>query len=739
MKRLLLCLVLVGQLFSAAGLLAAEPQARRPKVGLVLKGGGALGFAHVGVLKVLERNRIPVDLVAGTSMGSIVGAAYATGLDLDEMERTLGSTDWGALFGEKIFRQNIDYRLKAGRRRELFGDTKLAMKDGKLAMPQGVVEGQNIRLLFQELFGNPRTPINFDDLPLPYRAVTSDLETGEAYVPSSGDLAAVVRASMAVPGAFSPMLLDGRLLIDGGIANNLTVDVVLNMGADILIVVDLKCDLAKREDLTTPFSISGQMVSMLLAQNAALSLKLVRPQDIVVAPDVNGYTVTDFPKALELMAIGEKTAESMVSTLRRLSVSEAEYQTYLAKRTKRIPTPATIDFIRLKNSSPVSDGKIRHAMKIKSGDAFDPKRVEEDIQRIYQMGYFESVQYSTVTENGATGIEIDAEGKSWLSKYLRFGLALEDNLDGDDRFRLGAIYRSELSGPKGTYYEVLAEIGKTPRFALELYRPVAEDSEYFISPRLSVGRGTLEVSDGDTTIAEYSRTEGSGSLLVGRRLSTFGEATLGYTRGAGKLSREIGDSSLKNFSYDLAEVFVGLDYDTLDRPDFPTQGLRLLSKAASNEESLGAPSNFQEIVTTIGAPWTFNRHTLYLKNDFASTFGERPLERLHTLGGFLSVSGTLQNSLPASDYNSAGVIYFHRFSEVENPFVNLAFFIGGSYEMTTIHSNDDRFEDHSLIQSGSIYIGADTPIVPMYLGFGAADIGEESIYISIGRLGRELK
>lgn len=707
----------------------------RPKIGLVLKGGGALGFAHVGVLKVLERNHIPIDVIAGTSMGSIVGAAYASGASLAEMEKVLSETSWGEFFGEKIHRQNVDYRLKAGRSREIYGDTKFSFEGGKFHTPMGVVEGQNIRPLFQELFGNPATPINYDSLPIPFRAVTTDLETGEVYVPDSGDLATVVRASMSIPGAFSPVQIDGRILVDGGLADNLPIDVALKMGSDILIVVDLKSDLAKANTLTSPLDISGQMVSMLLMQNSAHSLKLLRTQDLVISPNVNGFAVTDFPRGQEIMKIGEQSAEAMTEALAHLAIPPESYAQYQSKRGDRNHAPTRIDFVRIKNNSNVSDGRIKEIIKIKVGDTFDPEKINQDVQNIYQTGYFKTVQYSIVKEGEKTGVEIDANKKDWLGQFIRLGFSLEDNLNGDDGFRLGASFRTDDIGSKDSYLEAQAEIGRTPRFSLELYQPVVEHSPYFFSPKLAIEQNTININQENTTLAEYLRTDKLATIGFGRRISTIGEARLDYTRGIGKLSPSVGGPDLSYSHYDIGDLAAVLELDDLDKPDFPTTGFRSYLRYGAAIDSLGSPTDFQDLSGQAMLPITSGRHTLIIRNNFETTFGERPLERSSGVGGFLNISGTLQSSIAASDYESGQAILYRRFSEVENPFFDIAFFAGGSFEITSIHNTIPSLDSYNLINSGSIFVGADTPLLPIYLGYGIADIGD----ISMGRIGKSGK
>lgn len=707
----------------------------RKKIGLVLKGGGALGFAHVGVLKVLERNRIPVDLIAGTSMGSIVGAAYASGSSLENMERILTTTNWDVLFGEKIERQNVDFRLKAGRSREIYGDAKIGFGNGKIFTPMGAVEGQNIRPLFQNLFGNLQSPLDFNSLPVPFRAVTTDLETGAVYVPDSGDLATIVRASMSIPGAFSPVIVDGHVLVDGGLANNLPVDVALAMGSDTLIVVDLKSELAKASTLTSPLSISGQMVSMLLMQNSALSLNLIRDQDVVIAPNVAAYAVTDFALAAQIMAIGEKAAEEMVPALLPLALSEDEYKKYYEKRHYK-DTTDKIDFIRIRNNSSVSAGRIDELMKVRVGDEFDAQRIEADIQNIYQTGYFKTVQYTRVQDGDKSGIEIDANAKDWLAQFVRLGFSLEDDLDGGDAFRLAGAFRTDSVASKDSYFESQIEIGKTPRFSLEIYQPIVEHSPYFFAPKLSIDRNNINVRRENEEIAEYLRTEETARISLGRRLSTLGEARIDYFRGIGDLGRRIGDPALPDKDYNIGDLTQVLELDNLDQPDFPTTGFRTQLKFNSAIPELGAPTEFQEIRGSVLLPYTFGRQTLLIKNEFASTFGERPIERYSSIGGFLNVSGTSSNSIPTSDYETASLLLLRRYSGLQNPFFNIDFFMGASYEITTINNGISALGDYGLINSGSLMAGIDTPLLPLYVGIGRADLGETSVYVTLGRLGQ---
>jgi NTE family protein len=732
---LLLSIVSIAP-FTSSDVAADARAINEPKICLVLKGGGALGFAHVGVLKVLEELRIPVHCIAGTSMGSIVGAAYAAGSSIEEMDRILNSTDWDELFGEKIRRETRDYRLKPGRNREILGDAKISIRNGKLLTPAGVIQGQNIRPLFQGMFGDLPSPVDFDSLPVPFRAVTADIETGEKYVPARGDLASVVRASMSVPGAFAPVEIDGRLLVDGGIANNLPVEVALEMGADVLVVVDLQSELAKRDALSSPISISGQMISLLLLQNSRISRGILRPQDVVIEPNVSAFTALEFAKGPELMKIGEAAARAVAGELSRLSVSQGRYDQYQSSRAARESLSRPLSFVRIKENAHMSEERIAQSIRLKAGDAFSREIVEEDIQKLYQTGYFQSVQYSIVKEGGGEGLEIEVREKDWLSNFFRVGFALEDDFDGNDSFRFGLAYRVNTTLTEDGYGEAQMEVGKSPRFALELYQPIGNSSPFFLNTIGGVSRNPLFIRQGGEDIAEYARSELFGVLNLGRRIGTSGEYVLGIARSAGKIDREIGDPLLPEFTYQVGELSTGFDLDTLDKPDFSTVGYRLNTKYRLSVDALGADDEFGDLSGAISLPYTMGRNTVAVRVDAAHTFGERPIERSYSLGGFGSVSGFAQNSLVASQYVNAQLLAFRRFSEVQNPLFDMGFFVGGSLEFTNIQNDSSGFEDENLINSGSVFVGADTPLLPLYFGFGLADTGDHSLYLILGRVGQ---
>lgn len=708
----------------------------RKKIGLVLAGGGALGFAHVGVLKVLEEQRIPVSFIAGTSMGAIVGAGYASGAGVKEMEDLLSETDWDKLFSDNAGRDEMPYRLKSGRNREITGDAKIAIKDGSIAMPAGFVEGQNIRPLLQRLYYRAPVPCSFDELSIPFRALTADIETGKPVVQSSGDLSLAVRASMSVPTFFTPVEIDGHLLVDGGIANNLPVDVTREMGADILIAVELFVDLKKKDQLGSPLGISGQMISLLLDQNSKLQRALLTPQDILITPDLKGYGSTDFNEATALMARGEAAARAMVQRLAPLGVSEAEYSRWQSERKTKARTVETIDFIEIDNDVPELQQFIDDALTLQPGDPLDRNLIEQEVTNIHRVGYFSQVAYELQERDGKTGVVIRTKEKEWYNSYARLGLSLEDDFDGNSTFTLAGSFKSGPLNDSGAWWETQAEIGTAPRLFSEFVQPIAPASPYFIAPEIEIEQRTIGIRADDDVIARYLNLEGDAAMKVGREFGRFGEASLGIRRGFGDVERDIGSPELPEFSYDTGEAFVRAVYDTADSPDFPTTGMSARVNYISSQEGLGASSEYHMMTGHASVPFTYGRSTWIAGGAFARSFDDLPPERLTSLGGFLNVSGYSRQSLTASDYAGGRLIYFRRVAEAGSGLLGLGMYAGASVEYTNIENDIETLDDYANILSGSVFVGVDTPLAPIYFGFGHSDEDESAVYFNLGRLVR---
>jgi NTE family protein len=727
----LLCCVPLG---GASAQPTASDTPRQERIGLVLAGGGALGMAHVGVLKVLEEQRVPIAFVAGTSMGSIVGAAYATGQTVGDMEQVLIESDWDQIFSDSVARDEIAFRSKTGRNREIYGDTKISLSDGKLVTPFGAVQGQRLLPVLQTLYRNaPPSPADFNKFRIPLRVVAADIETGEAVVVSKGDLATAVRASMSVPGVFAPVEMDGRMLVDGGIVNNLPMDVVRGMGADRLIVVELNADLKKKEDLTSPLSTSGQIISLLLAQNSAIQKKTLTKRDILIEPVLKGYSAVDFGKAAELIKLGEEAARRVLPQLKRLGVSERQYERFKTRREAAVEEP-TIEFVTIKTDKRGSEEKIEHLFAGQKGTTLDRAQIDSKIEQIYDSGEFVSVKYGVVERDGKTGLEVDAQRKPWLDNYFRFGAALQDDFKGENNYTLGGAYRVNELTSQGGWAQGEVMVGFSPKISGEFYEPLESGSPYFVSPRFDISRQTIYPTQNGEIVAQYERAQYLVGAGFGRQLGRSGEILAEYRAADANISRHIGDPDLPEQNYQIGEVALVMNYDSADNPDFPTTGVLAKGAFVESSQSLGSSDNFEQFTASLSKPITWGRDTLLLSGDFGQAIGELPVYRSATFGGFLNFSGLTQNSLFASDWRVGRLNYYRRFSEVGSALLGMGFFVGGSLEYGTFLSDAAALPDNKDLFAGSTFLGVDTPILPIYLGFGMAEQGERSFYFAVGRL-----
>ncbi|MGH8759885.1 MAG: patatin-like phospholipase family protein, partial [Burkholderiales bacterium] len=601
---------------------AAAP---RPRIGLVLGGGGARGGAHVGVLKVLEELRIPVDYVAGTSMGSIVGGLYASGMNSQEIEREMRAMNWDDLFQDdpsradrpfKSKRDDYNYALKA----------KPGFNNGKIEIPLAYIRGQKFDLVLNRLTLPVVDVKDFNRLPIPYRAVATDIETGKAVVLAAGNLSMSIRASMAVPAAFDPVEIDGRLLVDGGIADNVPVSVVRGMGADVLIVVDVGSGLFSRKNITSALSVSGQLANYLFTLNTEQQLKSLGPQDVLIRPPLGDIGGGSFDRVAETFPIGEGAARAAIDDLRRYSLSPEDYARHLANRGRPPQGAPVIDFVRIDNRSRVGDAVIAERISAKPGQPLDVERLEQDIGKIYGLEIFESVRYDVVREDGKNVLVISATEKRWGPGYLQFGLASSNNLKGESTFKLGALYeRTEINALNGEWRAGM-QLGDEPGIFTDLYQPLDPLARYFVYGKAGYGRQNEDVfDDAGNRLARYELANYGLELAVGQEYGTWGEGRLGYRRVTGTAEVTIGTPA-PDIDVERGEVFLAMSVDKLDNVNFPREGHFGSAEYRVEREGLGASNNYDQAALTYLQAATWGRDTLTGRISVFSTMdGTAPL------------------------------------------------------------------------------------------------------------------
>ena len=707
---------------------SAEPA--RPKIGLVLAGGGAKGAAHVGVLKVLEEMRIPIDVVVGTSMGSIVGGLYASGMRPDDIERAIREIDWVDVFEDAPDRADRSFRRKADDALYVF-KAKPGFSDGKIKVPLAVVQGQKFDLQLNRLTQGVSAVGDFDRLPIPFRAVAADLETGEQVVLKSGSLPRALRASMAVPGAFNPVEMDGRLLVDGGIANNIPVSVARELGADVLIVSELGTDMLTRDEIESGLDVAAQMVNFLFVINSRQQLKTLAEDDVRISVQLGDIGAGSFERIREAIPLGEQAARVAADKLNRYALAEAGYRQHVAARSLPRTGPRQVDFVRIENRSGVSDEVIAARLSVKAGEPLDVAELEHDIQQIYGLEIFESVRYALVEEDGKSGVVVQATEKSWGPGYLQTGLITSSNFEGDAVFRLGLTYTRTAINPLNGEWRTGAQIGDEPGLFTEIFQPFDPGARYFGCARAGYQTRNVNDFDEDGNKISEMRAKGFGvELGVGRQFGTWGEIRLGYLRRTGDIEVGVG-APMPARDFETGEVFLRLTDDKLDSLYFPRTGHAARANWRMSRRDLGADTDFDQADYGFLLAHSWGRHTLLGGVEVKATVdGTAPVQSQQRLGGFLRLSGFEEGRLSGQQSGLARLVYMRRINDIQQ----FKAYAGASLEAGNVWADTGDIFGGDHIVGGSLFIGADTPIGPLYFAYGHNDTGKGSVYLYLGPL-----
>lgn len=733
----LLQLLMIAALLAILGPGGAEAAPGRSRVGLVLGGGGARGIAHVGVLQLLEELRVPLDCVVGTSMGSIIGGLYAAGMTPDQMAETVQRIDWPAAFTDGPPRADLPFRIKE-QQRVLLTNNGVGIKHGRVQLPKGLLEGQNLLLLLTELSLPAASVHDFDQLRVPYRAVATDLATGSPVVLGSGNLATAMRASMSIPSILVPVELEGKLLVDGGVSDNVPVDVARTLcRPDVIIVVDVGAPLAPASELNSLLSITNQLTSILTVRNVRQQISTLGKKDILITPDLKDISSIDFDRSAEAITVGYVAAETQRSALSQLSVSPDAYQAYLAARPE-LPNDYSpvIDFIRIKHNTRLADQVIESQLKIKPGDRIDPQQLNRNLNIVYGMGDFGQVNYALVEEDGKTGLVVDAQQRHIGTDTLNFGLFLGANLKGDSLFNISAAYTKSQINSLGAEWRTFVQIGGNIALETDFYQPLNTDQEYYINPYLSYQQYSLDLLQNNSS-AENTRfrvRQVQMGMEVGRNLERWGRLSLGLEYNAGSNDLRIGQPSPGEGDFNDSGYSVRWATDTLDSLNFPTSGYFSNLRYYSALTALSADQNLQTLSLSAFKPYTWGKSTVIPRIQLAGTLsGDPGPQNLFLLGGFLNLSGYQIGQISGQYIAFGELIYMYRLDNASAAFT-IPLYAGGSLEVGGAWNDLDEVSFDTLIPAGSLFVGADTPLGPFYLGAGLSDGGNASLYLLLGKL-----
>ena len=725
---------------SSGGAPAAEVAQVRPRICLVLSGGGARGMAHIGVLKVLEELKVPIDCIAGTSMGAVVGGLYASGMTAAQIDATMRSVDWQEAFRDAPPRRDLAFRRKQDDRNFLVR-LPLGLKHGKILLPKGFIQGQKLQETLRQLTLPFSNSTDFDSLPTPFRAVATDLETGTAVLLDKGDLSIAMRASISAPGLFAPVETQGRLLVDGGLAENLPIEVARRMHADILIVSDVSFPLQSRSALDSALSISNQMLAILVRKDTDRQRATLSTSDILIEPSLGSTSSTDFTAAGSSIAAGEKAARGVLARLDALGVGDVAYNDYLVRRAAREPGLPAIKFVRVDEQSKRYEKTIMAEMQPLVGKPLSVDALGARITELYGLGNFETLDYALVDQgqgaDAESGIEIRARRKSWGPTYVRFGLDLEDNFQGSSRYNAAARFiLTELDNLGGELVTDV-QIGSDPKVASEFYQPLNATRTWFIAPSVRIEARDLQIYDKDLEIADYRDREAEAALDIGRTLGSWGEIRAGYHRTNGATHLRLGDPNLVEPQYNNGELFVKFSYDRLDNLHFPREGSQFTFQWDANRNDLGADSAFDKVQADWLMARSLGRNTLLFWATAGSvvsgTIKPTAVPNLFSLGGFFNLSGLAPNSLFGPDYAIARAIYFRKIGRGGEGFFEFPAYVGMSFEVGNTWQHRGDMDFASARKDASVFVAFDTFLGPVYLGTGYDQARTAAYYLFLGR------
>jgi NTE family protein len=618
-------------------------------------------------------------------MGAVVGGLYASGLSAAEIATLIDSEEWRAGFTEPAPRDRLSFRRKSEDQNFLV-KFPLGIKSGSFRLPKALVSGQRVSQVLRRVTFPVARLDAFDQLPIPFRAVATDLETGDPVVLSGGDLVDAMRASLAAPGVFAPVEIDGRLLVDGGLANNLPVDVAQAMGVDVLIVVDVGFPLRKRDTLDSVTTISNQMLSILIRRGSDMQRARLGASDILISPDLGEASSFDFAIIPQATDLGESAARAALSRLSTLASTADRYDAWVAARAAARQQTPQIASVR------VAESAVRYQRLIEGRFAaadLDVNGIDAAVSTLFGRGNFESVDYRVRGEAGDT-LEVAARRNSWGPNYVRFGLSLQDDFNGNSNYNAAARFVLADIGPLAAEWVWDAQVGVEPRIATEAHIPFGDEARWFWMPQARFELSNVPLVRSGERIAEYRLRTSEYGLDVGRELSNWGEARAGVRRETGRARLRLGDPSLASSDeFDVREYFGRFSIDTLDDRNFPRRGHYLVTEWRGERTGLGSDRNADVVTLDWLAARSRGRDTVALWTSFGTQVNsaEDNVRSLFPLGGFLNLSGIAPETLSGRHFAIARALYYRQIGRGGEGFLNVPAYAGLSLEVGNVWDN----------------------------------------------------
>jgi NTE family protein len=707
----------------------------RPRIGLVLEGGGALGLAHIGVIQWLEEHHIPVRYVSGTSMGALVGGIYATGHSPDQLRKIISGIKW-----DEVLRGATPYQDLSFRRKEDAQDYPNSLEFGLrhgIQFPEGFNSGQQVGLILDKIALPYSEVKDFNDFPISFGCVSTDLASGKEEIFRSGSLSLALRSTMSLPGIFTPVRRGDHIYADGALLDNLPVDVAQDMGADLTIAVHLQVKPLDPKDPLSTFTVLGRSLSVVIAAN---ELRSMEQADVLISVPLGDFSSFDYARADEMIKVGYAAAESKAEVLSAFSLNDEDWSEYEAHRNSRkrtaLPTP---EFVEVPDATPDIAALIQKSLQSTVGQPLDAKTLDTELNVLTGMGRFSSIGYEMVEKDGKQGISIDAVEKSYAPPVVRPLVSLDGSDYDNPRFNVGARVTFYDVGTFGRELRNDIILGSEYGIASEYYVPLKKGSRWFIAPRAFADNAPFDAYQQDKLVAEYRDRQIGGAVDLGYEFGRDAELRVGYQIEDQKFTPRIGDPNLVPTIHGRAG-FTRVQY-VLDRDDdavIPRSGYDLQVDGEWHDTQPGSTEGFPTLEAQaryfkrLDAP-----SSLFFGASAGTTFGYEGVGiPVFSLGGSQRMSAYGTNELLTNQYYYFQAGYLRELMKLP-PFLGDKLYFIADFEIAKpfqLASSEDLPLSSRLPRDGAAGVVVNTIFGPVLIAGSVGDADHHRIFFRIGRL-----
>jgi NTE family protein len=704
------------------------PPLNRPKIGVALEGGGAMGLAHIGVLRWFEEHHIPVDYVAGTSMGGLVGGFYATGMTPEEMQDLIEGLDWREILGDRTPYEDLSYRRKEDQRAYpnslIFG-----LRHG-LSAPAGLIAGHQIGLLIDRVTLPYYGISSFDDMPVPFRCVATDLVSGQSHVFKDGPLAIALRSTMSIPGAFSPVREGKAVYVDGGLLDNLPTDVVRKMGAEIVIAVHLEPAPVEANDIRSVFSVLNHSVSAVVTENEMRSLELA---DSIVSVPLGEFTTVDYAKSEAIMQRGYEAANTKARLLEAFALNEADWEAYLQARKTRERTELPVpQFVKVEGTSEREAVDVARYLKGFPGKPIETQKLDRALTRLTGVGRFDSASYWLTEQDGKAGLLVSVVEKNDAPPMFQTAFEVDGSQAGNVDFTTGTRFTfMDVAGYRSEWRTDLL-LGNTYGIQTELYRPFWPESRWFFAPHAEASDTTFQIYAKNDPLADYRiyRIDIGGDL--GYSFGRFGELRVGYEVGSLNTKLRLGTPEIPSVEGPVGQSRLHYLLDHTDDPVIPRHGFSAESNFRWFDQSPGTASSFPSLDLKLGYFQPLTRIvSFFAESEGGSTFGTNSTGiPQFFLGGPLRLSAYGNNEFQGDQYYLFRAGFVHDLLTLP-PFVGKKVYAVGAYEIGKMYGVTANSNLPNDVAAGFL---AETAVGPFFIGGSVGDSGHRKWFFQLGRV-----